>query len=199
MCVVYLAFICFIILSIKYYYKQKNKKLKEAEIKRLEYENLVKEKRISEIERENLRNELKYKGQELANITLNNSRRNNLINDLITKLQTINSYEDTEEIRKNSSALIRELETQLKDESDWHKSEDYFNTIYDGLLDRLKSSYPTLSKTDLKLCVYIKLNMSTKEIADLMNISPRSVEMARYRLRKKLGLKPEEEILSLLK
>ena len=199
MCLVYLALLCAMALCIRSYYLKKNRKIKEEEIKRLEYENLVKEKRISEIEKEKLRNELKYKGQELATITLNNSRRNNLINELISKLQTVSSAGDTEEIKKNASSLIKELESQLKDESDWKKSEEYFNTIYDGLLDRLRATYPTLSKTDLKLCVYIKLNMSTKEIADLMNISPRSVEMARYRLRKKLGLNPDEEISSVLK
>lgn len=199
MCLVYLALLCAMALCIRSYYLKKNRKMKEEEIKRLEYENLVKEKRISEIEKEKLRNELKYKGQELANITLNNSRRNNLISELISKLQTVSSAGDTEEIKKNASSLIKELESQLKDESDWRKSEEYFNTIYDGLLDRLKATYPALSKTDLKLCVYIKLNMSTKEIADLMNISPRSVEMARYRLRKKLGLKPDEDIASILK
>ena len=142
---------------------------------------------------------MKYKGKELANMALNNSRRKGMISGLIAKLEKISTYDDSDEIKQNASALIKQLDSQLKDESEWQKSEDYFNTIYDGLLDRLKASYPSLSKTDLKLCVYITLNMSTKEIADLMNISPRSVEMGRYRLRKKLGLRPEDEISSILK
>ena len=66
------------------------------------------------------------------------------------------------------------------------------------MLDRLRVRYPQLSQTDLRMCVYIKLNLSTKEIAELMNISPRSVEMARYRLRKKLGLGPNDHIGSVL-
>ena len=199
MCLFFVLVIITFVYSIKEYYKRKNRKLKEEEVKRLEYQNLLQEKKISEIEREQLRSELKYKGQELANITINTSRRNSLINGLISKLQTLNSFDDTEDIKNSASELIRELEVQLKDESDWQKSEGYFNTIYDGLLDRLKSTYPSLSKTDMKLCVYIKLNMTTKEMANLMNISPRSVEMARYRLRKKLGLHSDDDIRSVLR
>ena len=199
MFLVYGLMIVLMVSGTRVYYREKNRKLKEEEIKRLEYQNLLNEKKISEIEKEKLRSELKYKGKELANMALSNSRRKGMISDLITKLEKISTFNDTDEIRQSASALIRQLDTQLKDESEWQKSEDYFNTIYDGLLDRLKASYPSLSKTDLKLCVYIKLNMSTKEIADLMNISPRSVEMGRYRLRKKLGLKPDEEISSILK
>ena len=66
-------------------------------------------------------------------------------------------------------------------------------------MEKLKSRYPGISKTDMKLCVYTKLNLSTKEIADLMNISVRSVEMARYRLRKRLGLPPGENIRDFVK
>ncbi len=199
MCVFYALVLMAVAAGLRTYYRGKERRLREQELKRLEYQNLLQEKKISEIEKEKLRSEVQYKGQELANIALNASRRNSLITGLIAKLRAINSEEDASDIRRSASALIRELETQLKDESDWQKSESYFNTIYGGLLDRMKASYPNLSKTDLKLCVYIKLNMSTKEMAGLMNISPRSVEMTRYRLRKKLGLRPDEDILSVLK
>ena len=199
MCLVYVLVLILAAVALKSYYRRKERRLQEQELKRLEYQNLLQEKKISEIEKEKLRDEVQYKEQELANIALNASRRNSLITGLIAKLQALNSEEDASEIRRSASALIRELESQLKDESDWQKSESYFNTIFGGLLDRMKESYPNLSKTDLKLCVYIKLNMSTKEIAGLMNISPRSVEMSRYRLRKKLGLRPDEDILSVLK
>ena len=199
MCLLYVLALISAAVALKSYYRRKERRLQEQELKRLEYQNLLQEKKISEIEKEKLRDEVQYKEQELANIALNASRRNSLITGLIAKLQALNSEEDASEIRRSASALIRELESQLKDESDWQKSESYFNTIFGGLLDRMKESYPNLSKTDLKLCVYIKLNMSTKEIAGLMNISPRSVEMSRYRLRKKLGLRPDEDILSVLK
>ena len=69
--------------------------------------------------------------------------------------------------------------------------ERYFNEIYNGFTDRLKRRYPSLSKTDLKFCIFIKMNLSTKEIAERMNISPKGVEIGKYRLRKKLQLSPD--------
>ena len=132
------------------------------------------------MEEERLRNDLKQKGKELANITFNNAKRNSQLKEIREKL--------------TSASAVAMIDSYLEDESDWEKSEEYFNIVYDGLLDRLRTLYPDISKTDLKICVYAKLNLSTKEIADVMNVSPRSVEMARYRLRKRLGLPDGQDI-----
>ena len=69
--------------------------------------------------------------------------------------------------------------------------EKYFNEIYNGFTDRIKRQYPLLSKTDLKICIFVKMHLSGKEIADRLNISPKGVEIAKYRLRKKLLLPPD--------
>ena len=127
------------------------------------------------------------------------NRRNALLSELKADASIIHEASSLSETKSVAYRLIRKINDALDDDSAWKQSEEYFNTIYDGLLDRLMEKYPKLTKTDLKLCVYIKLNMSTKEIAEMMSISPRSVEMARYRLRKKLGLSPEESIISTLK
>ena len=76
--------------------------------------------------------------------------------------------------------------------------ERYFNEIYNGFTDRLKRQYPMLSKTDLKICIFVKMHLSGKEIANRMNISPKGVEIAKYRLRKKLQLPPEESLSSFI-
>lgn len=76
--------------------------------------------------------------------------------------------------------------------------EKYFNNIYDGFFDRLVLRYPDLTTNELKICAYIKLNLTSKEIAVLMNISPTSVEMARHRLRKKLDLPSETNLVNLM-
>lgn len=138
-----------------------------------------------EQERIRLKEDLKAKSKELANISFNNAKRNRELNEIKSMLTD-----------RKTVALI---DGYLSDESDWEKSEEYFNVIYDGLLEKLKSMYPGISKTDMKICVYTKLNLSTKEIADIMNISVRSVEMARYRLRKRLNLPPGQDISQMLK
>ena len=168
---------------------RREKERREKELEQLERENLLKEKRISELEREKLKTDLRNKDKRLANITMNSIRRNNMLNELKSEVSELLTVEGSGRIKTIVGRVIRQINAQLKDDSDWQLSENYFNTIYDGLLDRLRANYPSLSQTDLRLCVYIKLNLSTKETAELMNISPRSVEMARYRLRKKLGAK----------
>lgn len=151
------------------------------------------------VQEERLRFELKEKGKELANITFNNAKRNNQLKEIKELLTTGDDLHKASELARISKDTVKLINGFLEDESDWQSSEEYFNIIYDGLLDKLKSAYPDISKTDLKMCVYAKLNLSTKEIADIMSISPRSVEVARYRLRKRLGLSPGEDIASLIK
>ncbi len=135
-----------------------------------------------------LKADLKSKSKDLANITFNSARRGSQLNAIRAMLVSGEAATRPSEVARISHETVRMIDSYLSDEGDWEKSEEYFNVIYDGLLERLKTKYPEMSKTDMKLCVYTKLNLSTKEIADIMNISPRSVEMARYRLRKRLGL-----------
>ena len=122
-----------------------------------------------------------------------------MLNSLKREVRELGQADTPQKLKSKSDRIIRQIDANMNDDSNWVVSENYFNCIYDGLLDRLKDRYPSLSKTDLRICVYIKLNLSTKEIADLMNISPKSVEMARYRLRKKLGLGPGDDISSVLR
>jgi DNA-binding CsgD family transcriptional regulator len=70
--------------------------------------------------------------------------------------------------------------------------------VFDGLLDKLRKAYPQLTHGDLKLLAYLKLNLNNKEIADLLNISHRSVEVSKYRLRRKLNLKNNDKFDSIL-
>ena len=166
MIAVYLLLVAGIAIWVRSHYIRRGRKEREAVIKKME--------------EERLRNDLKQKGKELANITFNNAKRNSQLKEIREKL--------------TSASAVAMIDSYLEDESDWEKSEEYFNIVYDGLLDRLRTLYPDISKTDLKICVYAKLNLSTKEIADVMNVSPRSVEMARYRLRKRLGLPDGQDI-----
>ena len=74
------------------------------------------------------------------------------------------------------------------EEDDWQNFSFHFDQVHHNFIARIKEDYPVLSPTDLKLCAYLRLNLTTKEIAPLLNISPRGVEISRYRLRKKLNL-----------
>ena len=74
----------------------------------------------------------------------------------------------------------------------------YFDQVHNNFLSNIKAKFPELSSTDLKLCAYLRLNLSSKEIAQLMNISLKGVEISRYRIRKKLNLLPEVNLYDFL-
>ena len=166
------------IIGIREYYRRKTRKAREQA---------------------QLKADLKAKSKELANITFNSARRNSQLNEIKALLTTADPIRRPREVEKVTRQGIAMIDGFLADENDWEKSEEYFNIIYDGLLEKLKKAYPEISKTDMKICVYTKLNLSTKEIADILNVSVRSIEMARYRLRKRLGLPAGQDIAEMLK
>ena len=185
MIVFYAVTVLFLAAGVRWFYLRKAEKERQSMLKKME--------------EERLRSDLKEKSKELANITFNNAKRNNQLKEIKELLSSADPLRRSMDIKKVSAETIHLIDSYLGDESDWEKSEEYFNLIYDGLLDKLKKVYPGISKTDLKICVYAKLNLSTKEIADIMNVSPRSVEMARWRLRKRLGLPLGQDIGDILK
>lgn len=140
-------------------------------------------------ERERFSLELANKNRELSNAALSLVRKNEVLLHLREQLHQ--SANDPNALRK----LIREIDRHLDSEHDWALFEAAFNEVHDDFFRRLMTAYPQLTPGDLRLAAYLKLNLSSKEIAPLLNISVRGVENKRYRLRRKLGL-PEEANLT---
>ncbi|MDE7071815.1 MAG: LuxR C-terminal-related transcriptional regulator, partial [Bacteroidales bacterium] len=80
----------------------------------------------------------------------------------------------------------------------WQEFESRFERVHISFLKNLQKQYPDLSPTEKRLCAFLRLNMTTKEIANIMHVSSRAVEQSRYRLRKKLGLKKKQDINTFL-
>ncbi len=140
-------------------------------------------------ERERFALELANKSRELSNAALSLVRKNEVL--LHLREQILKSRHDPNAQQK----LVREIDQHLDSEHDWALFEAAFNEVHDDFFKRLLLTYPQLTPGDLRLAAYLKLNLSSKEIAPLLNISVRGVENKRYRLRKKLGL-PEEANLT---
>ncbi|HSF45193.1 MAG TPA: triple tyrosine motif-containing protein [Chitinophagaceae bacterium] len=153
------------------------------------------EKEIMRLKNEKLESEILLKTKELADTSMHLVERSDALLKVKEELQKI--YRKTNENHdiKKTLILLNDIE---KNNDSWEKFALHFDEVNDNYLKNLKSKFPKLTSSDLKICAYLKLNLSSKEIAQLTNISVRGVEISRYRLRKKLGLSSEQSINAFL-
>ena len=137
-------------------------------------------KQIIKLNNEKLRNDIEGKNRELATSTMSIIKKNEFLSDI--KNELMNGGE------KSISKVIRIIDKDLNNTDDWKMFQAAFNNADKKFLRKIKTKHPGLTPNDLRLCAYLRLNLSSKEIAPLLNISPRSVEVKRYRLRKKMQL-----------
>ncbi len=147
------------------------------------------EQEIIYLRNESLKNEMNFKNRELANATLHLIQKNKTLTSLrddLHKLQKSNAGDSSQGFLLNG--LIKKINRDLRNEKNWELFNSYFDEVHQDFINRLKADYENLSPKELRLCAYLRMNISSKEIAPLMNISVRGVEISRYRLRKKLNL-----------
>jgi DNA-binding CsgD family transcriptional regulator len=132
-----------------------------------------------------LQEDIKRKSKELANTTLTLAKKNELLLALKEELDKGRKRSDGQIDRRKVERLI---ERNLDNEEDWAIFESHFNEVHEAFLKRLREQYPNLTTGELKLAAYLRMDLSSKEIAPLLHISLRGVENKRYRLRKKLGM-----------
>ncbi|MCB0689046.1 MAG: hypothetical protein KDC53_21055 [Saprospiraceae bacterium] len=163
---------------------------------------IAKEREINrqrlELQNELLEREVKHKSQELANSTMNIIQKNKVLSTIKDQISEIRRQLGHQFPDKQYHQLIRMVQQHLSNQDDWKVFEMNFNDVHDNFFKMLKQDYPDLTAGDLKLAAYLKMNLSTKEIAPLLNISIRGVENKRYRLRQKMGLQTDENILDIL-
>ena len=96
---------------------------------------------------------------------------------------------------QNVGSVLKIIKESVSDESNWNLFKEAFNNIDNDFLKRLKHKHPILTPNDLRFCAYLRLNLNSKEIANLLNMQPKTVETKRYRLRKKLELVHEKGLV----
>lgn len=168
---------------------------KEAFLKK---ETEATEKQIVKIQTEKLQAELASKNRELANSAMSLVYKNELLqklSDEMTKLKDENGKKLSEDQLRKIQKVIDE---GMNDERDWNLFESSFNEAHESFFKKLKANHPDLVPNDLKLCAYLHMNMSSKEMASLLNISLRGVEIRRYRLRKKLEVPHDKNLTEFL-
>ncbi len=134
-----------------------------------------------------LQNEIEFKESQLSAMTFQMLQKNELMQELKKRMDTDKNISD-------DNGLNKIINKGLNHDKEWKDFNSYFESINKNFYTRLKQAYPDISPNDLKICALIKLNLSIKEMAGILNISPDSVKTARYRLRKKLQLNTEDNL-----
>ncbi len=174
-------------LMYRRHYKRESERqeLRNRQIR--EQEKLEAEQKIAHIELEKMQQEVDSKNRELGASTLSLIRKNEILNRIKQMLLKIES--------RKTEPILDLIDRNLRDEDDWKSFEEAFNNADKDFLKRIKEIHSDLTPHDLRICAYLRLNLSSKEIAPLLNISVKSVEVKRYRLRKKLGLNPKQGLI----
>ncbi|WP_350287668.1 triple tyrosine motif-containing protein [uncultured Croceitalea sp.] len=171
------------------YYRRQRAKLIAQNQQELAFAKVQSEKEIINIKNQQLQLEYKSKSKELAASTMSIIKKNELLSIIKDELLQIDQ-------KAPIQPVIQIIDKNLKQNDDWELFKEAFNNADSTFLKKIKELHPTLSPNDLKLCAYLRLNLSSKEIAQLLHISPRSVEIKRYRLRKKMNLEHEKNLVN---
>ncbi|MDG1761627.1 MAG: triple tyrosine motif-containing protein [Flavobacteriaceae bacterium] len=192
MVIIYVLFFIFISLSINQsytrYYRKQQQKLIEKNNRILEIKELENNQELMKFKNEQLQKDIENKNRELAISTMSTIRRNKFLGSIKDSLK---DEENSPKVR----AVIRTIDRNLNNDDDWKFFEEAFNNADKDFLKKVKQIHPSLTHNDLRLCAYLRLNLSSKEIAPLLNISSRSVEIKRYRLRKKMELEHKQSLV----
>lgn len=146
------------------------------------------EAELENIKNEKLKSEIDFKNTELASSTMHLVQKNETINKLRLEIQNVSKKIKDPSARKEIRKILSLFSDDDRLEDEWEKFSRHFDKVHTDFLKRITSAHPQLTPKDKKLCAYLRMNLSTKEIAPLLNISVRGVEISRYRLRKKLEL-----------
>ena len=163
----------------------------QEKLKKVEQQSAIE---IGQLKEEKMESELRHLNNLLAASTMNLVVKNEFIETIQEELKSIKKKNNNTDTQQSIHRIVKEIDTNLRLQEDWERFEHHFDQVHGDFLDRIRDEFSDLTPQDQKLCAYLRLNLNTKEIAQLMSISVRGVEMARYRLRKRLGMDTEQNL-----
>lgn len=190
----YLVYALIVICIFYFFLKNQRKKLQRQHQHQLYLNQLEldrSEKEVVRLKNEKLEADIAYKNKELANMTMHLIQRGEALSKIKETILAVVKNHDFSDSNINFRQLIRLIRNVERTNEDWEQFSIHFNHVNEGFFATLKERYPDLTPNELKLCAFLRLNLSSKEIAQLMNITIKGVEVGRYRLRKKLKLDSE--------
>ncbi|MDX2285453.1 MAG: hypothetical protein NW241_14905 [Bacteroidia bacterium] len=165
--------------------RQRELMSKQQELQEIERQ---KEQAVRQIEEDKMKSELQHLNSLLAASTMNLVVKNEFMETVREELEEVKRKGKSVETKQALEKIVKAIDTTLRLQEDWKQFEYHFDQVHGDFLNRLREDFPDLTPNEQKICVLLRLNLSTKEISNLMSISLRGVEIARYRLRKKLRL-----------
>ncbi|NJB85869.1 DNA-binding CsgD family transcriptional regulator [Lewinella marina] len=164
------------------YYRRKQRLWQVEQDRALAARERQAELELTRLNNERLREDIEAKNREAALSTMNLVKKNELLQQIKEELLA------ARDPQKNIREVVKQIDRNIDEAETWELFRDAFENADRDFFKKVKDRHPELTPNDLKLCAYLRLNLSSKEIAPMLNISPRSVEVKRYRLRKKMGL-----------
>ncbi len=149
-----------------------------------------------ELEQKQLKREVEYKNKELALNMMYLAEKNELITRIGKEMEALKS-----DAKRENRQVIQQVINQLRhnsDEGSWEEFELRFKEVHQDFYEALNSTYPGLTPNEKRLCAFLRMNMTTKEISALTHQSPKSINMARFRLRKKMGMEHDQNLIAFL-
>lgn len=194
----WLAYIILTALIVKSILGYHLKNLRKEELARQEVERQAEEQKIQQMKSKMLEAELQNKNNELSLQTSALVKRNQAIQTLLDELERQKETLGDRYPNKLYMRMKSLMEESLNDQADWLLFESHFNSAHQNFIDRLRQQYSDITTGDLRICCLLRMNLSTKEIASLLNVSIRAIELRRYRLRKRLSLDGDTNLIDFL-
>ena len=174
----------------------------ENEQKRLLYihelERSKSESELIALRNEKLGDEINFKNSEVASSAMHLVKKGELLAKIKSDLTQVMKGIENPQAAAGLKKMIKTLSEDDNMDKEWENFSKHFDKVHGDFVTGLKEKHPAITGNELKLCAYLRMNLSTKEIAQLMNISVRGVEISRYRLRKKLGISSEVNLFDYL-
>ncbi len=191
----YLIYLTLIGVLIYYLFRMQRKKLRQRHNYELGIQQLQlqkKEKEVIKLRNDKLEADINFKDKELANLTMHLIQRGEVLEKIKENVSEITKSQQEQNGSKiNLRHLVRLIKSAEQTNENWEQFSLHFNNANEGFFTRLKLKHPDLTANETKLCALIRMNLLSKEIAQIIHVSVKAVEISRYRLRKKLKLEPE--------
>lgn len=196
---IYITLFAALMLGLLYRQQRQFKEEKQGLVQLHQQQAQYSQEEINRLENEKLEAEVRHKNEDLASATMHIVQKNEILNSIRDELKKLKHYTAPDsKFNKDISHIIKLIDQDARTDADWEQFSGHFDQVHSDFLKRIGDQYGHLSQNDYKLCAYLRLNLTSKEISTLMGISLRGVESGRYRLRKRLGLDQDVNLTEFL-